>query len=844
MRSSRGSRAESVAGSQHRRRLPKALLAISMLILVAALLFAVAAPAMATGTISGTVRDSATAVPMTDVVVTAYEYVGGVWISRDSDTTASGAYELTVDEGTYSVSFVSTGYVTQWWDNEASLLMSDDVAVVDGEDTINIDASLVAAPNTTTVTAPTGTGTYAPGSSVTVTWTSARHYAIDDTFKVWMRDSDGVFRGMQTYTVASATDTSFTMSYPVPSFPGTGNQIVVAAVSGSDLTNWGTSPGSFTVSGATAQAITVTAPTGTGSYAAGDELTVKWTMSQAPAAGTFDVYVRSASGSSWFLFDQFTASTSVTSYTSTHTLASAGVPAGTGYQAIVRYAYTARRISSAHGATAYLFGTSPGTFTVTGASTFTTAVTAPTGTSGSYLQSSTVLVNWNTSAPVPAGKFIVWARSSAGVFYVAQEVPITAGQQGFTWNLSLATVPVGTGYSVVTGFVPTGGAVTSWGTSPGTFAVTGAASTVTITAPTATASYAYGDHVTVTWTTGIAAPTGAQYGVWLRIGGVWSNYTLNTEASGSKTSYSQLLTGVVPSTLGSYQAVVGYRLTSTSDWTFTTSASFPVVAVSTIDVQSPFSGTEGSDVTLTGTGFSDVTAVHFHDYAGTYTAVGTSLIKTSGTSITFTVPATAVTGSIEVNTTGNIVLSTSYGVAPKFATVLPFTPTFGLVGATVTINGSGFTNGTTTVTFFNGQAGTVTAVSAISMTVVVPAGATTGQLILSNAGGTVISEGSFSVVPAITGAFNPIAATGAAVGVTLTVNGTGFSGATVVTFTQGGSTGPALVVAAPVVSVTGTTSLTCVVPTGLSPTSGTATTHTVTVTTPGGTSAAVAYKII
>ena len=98
--------------------------------------------------------------------------------------------------------------------------------------------------------------------------------------------------------------------------------------------------------------LSVTAPTGTGSYAVGADLTVKWTTSKAITAGEFGVWARSAGGST---YGAKLVNAQGKSYATGLTL---DVPLGTGYQAIV--AYRPRAGSGSWSS----FATSPGTFSV------------------------------------------------------------------------------------------------------------------------------------------------------------------------------------------------------------------------------------------------------------------------------------------------------------------------------------------------------------------------------------------------------------------------------------------------------------------------------------------------
>ena len=92
--------------------------------------------------------------------------------------------------------------------------------------------------------------------------------------------------------------------------------------------------------------------------------------------------------------------------------------------------------------------------------------------------------------------------------------------------------------------------------------------------------------------------------------------------------------------------------------------------------------------------------------------------------------------------------------ASKTVTVTPaptissFTPTNGLVGASVTVNGANLTGATAVK--FNGVTATFSNVTAISLTATVPAGATTGKISVTTPGGTADSVTNFTVQTPIT----------------------------------------------------------------------------------------------
>ena len=153
--------------------------------------------------------------------------------------------------------------------------------------------------------------------------------------------------------------------------------------------------------------------------------------------------------------------------------------------------------------------------------------------------------------------------------------------------------------------------------------------------------------------------------------------------------------------------------------------------------------------------------------------------------------------------------------ARQFVLLLPY---YGKVGATIDILGQGL-SGTTSVSF-NGTPATFTAVSSTYITAVVPAAATSGTVTVVTATATLTSNRKFLVRPASV-TFTP---PNGPVGTSVTITGTGLTGATKVTF--GG-------VAATVFTVDSSTQITATVPTG-------AVTGKIAVTTSGGTAISTA----
>ncbi len=231
--------------------------------------------------------------------------------------------------------------------------------------------------------------------------------------------------------------------------------------------------------------------------------------------------------------------------------------------------------------------------------------------------------------------------------------------------------------------------------------------------------------------------------------------------------------------------------------------------------------TGGNIVTLTGTGFTDATAVTF----GANAAVSFAVV--SDTQISAVVPAgVAGTATVAVTATGGVsngVLYT-YVPAPTVTSVVPNSgPTTG--GNTVTIDGTGFT-GATAVHFGATPATSYTVVSDTRITAVVPArSAGTVTVTVTTAGGT--SNGVVYTYIAAPTLASVVPSTGPSTGGnTVTLTGANLTGTTSVRF---GAT------AAVSFTVVSASQISAVVP------ARTAGPVTVTVTTAGGTSNGVGY---
>ena len=230
----------------------------------------------------------------------------------------------------------------------------------------------------------------------------------------------------------------------------------------------------------------------------------------------------------------------------------------------------------------------------------------------------------------------------------------------------------------------------------------------------------------------------------------------------------------------------------------------------------PVSGIRGSQTQITGTTFTGATAVKFGSIAASNYTVD------DDSHITVTVPNTATTSNITVTTpAGNSNALAFTVILPP--TITSFSPTAGVAGRIVTINGTNLA-APTGVTFNGTSATTITPVSPTQVKATVPAGAQTGPISLTNLAGQTTSVASFRVTPKLA-SFAPISGIR---GSQTQITGTTFTGATAVKF---GS------IAASNYTVDDDSHITVTVP-------NTATTSNITVTTPAGNSNALAFTVI
>jgi hypothetical protein len=202
-----------------------------------------------------------------------------------------------------------------------------------------------------------------------------------------------------------------------------------------------------------------------------------------------------------------------------------------------------------------------------------------------------------------------------------------------------------------------------------------------------------------------------------------------------------------------------------------TQLSSPVPSITNL---SQSSGGPGTVITLSGSAFKRALGATINGVPAKIVGID------SDATIRIEVPADATTGLIGIRSPGGTGYSPIYfsvtGVAAP--TIGSFDPPSGSLGTMVTIKGSGFLT-VTKVTFNNFVSDSVTIVDDATIKARVPIGASTGAIAVANSQGTATSSTNFIVNAPSIASFSPPSGV---VGTPVTLKGSGFTGASVVTF--------------------------------------------------------------
>lgn len=191
-------------------------------------------------------------------------------------------------------------------------------------------------------------------------------------------------------------------------------------------------------------------------------------------------------------------------------------------------------------------------------------------------------------------------------------------------------------------------------------------------------------------------------------------------------TFSQM-TVVVPAGAGT-----GPISVTTADGSDTNTALFYLPA--TITSFAPTNAAPGTRVMISGRNLTGTTAVTFNGTAAT------AFVISNDTTINATVPGNVITGPIAVTTPAGVAPSSAvfYG-APQIAS---FTPTHGLPGTNVTINGVNFLGGAVQ---FGGLKAATVSLNNTQIVATVPSGAQTGPISVLGPAGTNVSAGNFTL---------------------------------------------------------------------------------------------------
>ena len=420
-----------------------------------------------------------------------------------------------------------------------------------------------------------------------------------------------------------------------------------------------------------------------------------------------------------------------------------------------------------------------------------TSFGATQGTSAVTLGASTVTpTSWSDTvivAPVPAGAttgnviVMVNGVGSNRVLFtvtptissvsptsgpVGTSVTITGSNFGASQGTSTvafngaAATPTSWSDTAIVVPVPTGATTGNIVVTVGGFASNGVAFTVLVP-PSITSlgptSGPVGTSVTI---------TGINFGASQGTSTVTFNGTAATPTSWSATTI------VVPVPSGATTGNVILTVNNLS----TNGGPFTVLVPPSITSLSPTSGPVGTSVTITGTNFGASQGTS----TVTFNAANATPTSWSATSIVVPVPSGATTGNIVVTVGGLTTSGGVFTVTPPPPTITSLNPTSAAVGALVSISGTNFgtSQGTSTVTF-NGTPVTQTSWSPTLIIAPVPAGATSGNVVVTVGG--IASNGvlfTLAPPPNIT-SLNPASGP---VGASMTISGANFG------LSQGNST--------------------------------------------------------
>jgi hypothetical protein len=340
----------------------------------------------------------------------------------------------------------------------------------------------------------------------------------------------------------------------------------------------------------------------------------------------------------------------------------------------------------------------------------------------------------------------VWGGTSVAAPIIAAEFGLTGGARGVAYPAATLYPHIGTAalYDVLTGKNGTCGGTTECQAAAGFDGPTGLGSPLGVEAfaiagtpantslPTVAGVIEQGQALTATHGTWSASPTSlseqwarcnpAGYGCSPIAGATGSSYTLTAADSSSSIRVQETAANAS-----------GQGAPAASAPTAAVASNVPSIASFT-----PSSGITGSAFTIEGSGLGSVSEVKLGKFAASFTVL-------SPTQIEAIVPNGAKPGKVAIASPGASV-TTKAKFTPSFS-LTGFSPKHAAAGKAVTLKGVGFTP-SSTVAFDGTPASAVAFVSATKLKAVLPAGAASGSVTVTNTAapaGTVASATSFLV---------------------------------------------------------------------------------------------------
>src|SRR5437660_5849378 len=206
---------------------------------------------------------------------------------------------------------------------------------------------------------------------------------------------------------------------------------------------------------------------------------------------------------------------------------------------------------------------------------------------------------------------------------------------------------------------------------------------------------------------------------------------------------------------------------------------FTVTAAPSITSLKPNTGEVGSSIVIAGSNFGPSVGNGNVKFNGTS---ATTVTSWGASSITATVPSGATAGNVVVTASGGVASAGVTFTVTGAPSIISLHDALPILASSIVIAGSNFgpSVGNGNVKFNGTSATTITSWGASSITATVPSGATTGNVVVTAAGGVASNGVNFTVVP--TPSITNLSVTSGADGTPVTITGTNFGA------TQGSST--------------------------------------------------------